>query len=67
MLERRVGCGPGDAVSPQVAKRFSALIREGVFLAESRSSRLFQSRRGEEAASEALKGDDWNGEESNIF
>ena len=67
MLERRVGCGPGDAVSPRAAKMFSALRREGVFLAESRSSRLFQSRRGDEAASEALNGEDWNGEESNIF
>ena len=67
ILERRVGCGPGDAVSPRAAKRFSALRREGVVLAESRSSRLFQSRRGDEAASEALNGEDWNGEESNKF
>ena len=63
MLERRVGCGPGEDVSPR-AKMFSALMREGVLFAD---SRLCQSKRGEEAASEALKGDDWNGEESNIL
>ena len=65
MLERRCGAGPGEGVSPR-ANRFSALRRDGVFFAVA-VSRLCQRRRGEELVSEALKGEDWNGEESNIF
>ena len=55
--ERRVG--EGDVSLPTNTPLFSELNRFGVA-----GSRPCQKSRGEELPSEALKGDDWNGDES---
>lgn len=49
----------GDGELSLAANRFSALKRLGVV-----GSRPCQKSRGDELPSEALKGDDWNGDES---
>ena len=55
--ERRVG--DGDDSLPAKRPLFSVLNRLGVA-----GSRPCQKSRGDELPSEALKGDDWNGDES---
>ena len=57
MEDRRVGDGDGSLALP--LKRFSELKRFGV-----EGPRPCQKSRGDELPSEALKGEDWNGDES---